>query len=308
MKKEVGTVIVVGVIVFAVTVAAQLYILQPDPTPQTLKGKAWLPGPPQSSELLSQRNNARKNGQVKGIDLDSFKATEFRQSDVVVAFNQNVSYLDYYGQLPDGTFVSSSGYAPLLPVRSAIYTSDWQTFTFDRQTGEVSTVSQLGLGGTIVGILVVALAIALSFALTTPLKAKEVVYWLGLFGSGAFNTAMFFVWQLGKEGFAAEPAIFAFFTGIVAAWCFVATWVVTGEETTSGLTERFVFSLVLLLVGVFLETAITVTLFQGSLLRADYLILALLYALPALLINVVVAAAANTQGELNTQAIKKAEA
>ena len=225
------------------------------------------------------------------MDLATFRRTEFVESDVVLMPSPSGGspFLDYIGKKPDGTFVSSSlSVNALWPARRVIYANNWQTLTFDRTTGEVSVQSQLGLEGTIAAILIVALVLAVSFAVYTPEKPWELLFWPVLLAFGLGNAAAFCIWQLGKTGELAEALIFAFFAGIAAMWCFVAYWGVLCEKEDETPTGMMIISLLFLCVGVAVETPITIVLFTAPVTTLDMAFLAGMFAVVAIAINLTV--------------------
>lgn len=289
MKKLYVVASLVGILVFVVAFVGAYYLINPDTTPRTLAGQAWLPGPPQSSQLLVERNLQKQKVKIPTVSLANFKAMELTMRDVVldVGGYKSLGSLEYYGQKPDGDFVVASvGVVDLFPRRPAIYQTDWQTLTFDRQTGAVSVVSGFDTVGLGAPLFVFALLLAASFALTTPEKPSELVFWLGFMVVGALNVFMFWVWQWGKVGFVTEPAIWAAFVGVASCWCFFALWLFTADEP-GGLIGAVSLSLIFLGIGVLLESAATVMLFQAQADLTDWLVLAGLYSVPAILTDLV---------------------
>ena len=295
--------VTVGLAVFALALALQIYLLKPDATPQTLTGQVWLPSEQASSALLSQRNNQAQKLANTQVSLDTFKEkeTKFTQSDVVLATAPgSAPVLNYFGMLQGGTFLSSDvSVSNFLPKRPTIYSNNWATLTFDRSTGQVSVESQVGWEGLVLSIFIVALVAGVSLGLGAPLKVKELTDWAFFLAASLGNVAVFLLWQYGKDGFAAEPAIFAFFAGLSAVWCYTVAWHFVKDSEESPVANLTMITM-LTAIGVGVETSITTSLLGAPISWVDAAVLAVMYFAVAFIVCVITsvgAADANRGGE-----------
>ena len=279
-----------AIVFFALAVAAQIYVLQPDPTPRTLMGQAWLPPGEVSSSLLSERNN-RGWSTNRQVTFAIFRTESFTKSDVVlIKGSSQAPLLDYFGKKTDGAFDSVTlGTDSLLPARSPIYEIDWSTFTFDRQTGQVSATSRFSLWVVPV-LLVMAGLLAVCFAACVSQKGLAVLGWVELLFLGASNVGALYLWQIGREGFIAEASIFAFLTGVVAFWCFLIYWAIATDKNSRVPPDSFqsqvTFSMILMALGVVIEASITVGLFGAYFQFIECLWLASQFAVVATITNI----------------------
>lgn len=253
--------IMVGLIVFALSIAIPLILLKPDPAPVWLTGKAWLPAGNTPSSLLSERNLEKQRGLDKTVSLKEFKKMAFVQSDMVLTSAETSDRsltLDYFGKTAEGKFVSALVPAgQTLPSRSPMYEVDWSTFTFDRSTGQVKALSGLNEIGLGIALLAFAATLALSFAVATPESLSEAGLWVTQIFCAGLELACFGFWAYNRAAWLVEGSLFVIWVGVVALWCFILYWGLLTEER-DGAVFLILLSVFLAALGAGIETLFAV--------------------------------------------------